>query len=150
MDRLDVRTNRMQPVLVVILAIIFIPLVLASLFTGLSSGGVMSLLMSVLVLGTFGGVMWIIRRGSAKSVRYFSRDGLERNDGQRLPWTELERVVYQVRVDPTGLGGKRLWRTEIWFRGGRSAWLLPTRISNRGEVDGFVRGLPCEHAEVKV
>jgi hypothetical protein len=151
MDRLDVRTNRMQRVLIVILALIFIPLAAGSLFTGLSSGGgMMPLLIGGLMLAAFGGVMWIIRRGHTKSVRYFSAEGLERNDGQWLPWTELERVVHQVRVDATRPGDKRLWRTEIWFRGGRSAWLLPTRISNRGEVDGFVRALPCEHAEVKV
>jgi hypothetical protein len=151
MNRLDVETSRMQPVLVVILALIFIPLAAGSLFVGLQSGvSVMPLAMGVLMLATFGGVMWLIRRGHTKSVRYFSADGLERNDGQWLAWADLERVVDQIRKDPANPGGKKLWRTEIWFRGGQSAWLLPTRISNRRQVDGFVRGLPCEHAEVDV
>ena len=141
----------MQPVLVVILGLIFIPLAAGSLFTGLSSGvSVMPVAMGVLMLATFGGVMWLIRRGHARSVRYFSGDGLERNDGQWLAWADLERVVNQVRVDPLASGGKKLWRTEIWFRGGRSAWLLPARIGNRQQVDGRVRGLPCEHTEVNV
>ena len=83
-------------------------------------------------------------------MRYFSSEGLERNDGQWLAWADLERVVDQIRIDPTKPDEKALWRTEIWFRGGQSAWLLPTRISNRGQVDGFIRGLPCEHAEVQV
>jgi hypothetical protein len=151
MDRLNVETSRLQPVLVGILGLIFIPLAVLSLFTGLSSGvSVMPVAMGVLMLVTFGGVMWLIRRGHTKSVRYFSSDGLERNDGQWLAWTDLERVIDHVRIDPARPGEKKLWRTEIWFRGGRSAWLLPTRISNRGQVDGFVRGLPCEHTEVKV
>jgi hypothetical protein len=149
MDRLDVRTNRLVPVL--ILAPIFIPLAAASLITGLSSGvSAMPIVMGVLMLATFGGVMWIVRRGHTKSVRYFSGEGLERNDGEWLAWADLERVVDQVRVNAAMPGDKKLWRTEIWFRGGRSAWLLPTRIRNRGEIAAFVRGLPCEHAEVKV
>lgn len=87
MDRLDVQTRRLQPVLTAILGLILIPLAVLSLFTGLSSGvSMMPVMMGVLMLATFG----------------------------------------------------------------RSAWLLPTRIGNRRQVDGFVRALPCEHAEVDV
>ena len=137
--------------LVAILGLIFIPLAALSLITGLSSGvSLMPVAMGLLMLATFGGVMWLIRRGHTRSVRYFSSEGLERNDGQWLAWADLERVVDQVRIDPASPGQPRLWRTEIWFRDGRSAWLLPTRISNRPQVDGFVRALPCEHAQEKV
>lgn len=150
MDRLDVETSRMQPVLVAILGLIFIPLGALSLITGVMDGfSMMPVAMGVLMLATFGGVMWLVRRGHTRSVRYFSSEGLERNDCQWLAWADLERVVNQIRIDPA-TNDKALWRTEIWFRGGQSAWLLPTRISNRPQVDGFVRGLPCEHAEVKV
>jgi hypothetical protein len=150
MDRLDVETSRMQPVLVAILGLIFIPLAVLSLITGLSSGvPVVPVAMGLLMLAAFGGVMWLIRRGHTRSVRYFSGEGLERNDGQWLAWADLERVVHQVRIDPAS-DEPKLWRTEIWFRDGRSAWLLPARIGNRPQVDGFVRGLPCEHAQVKV
>lgn len=103
-----------------------------------------------MMLATFAGVSWLMRRGHSRSVRYFSGEGLERNDGRRFAWTELERVVDQVRNNPARPGELALWRTEIWFRGGESAWLLPMRVSNRGEVKAFVRALPCEHAQKNV
>ena len=80
-------------------------------------------------------------------VRYFSSEGLERNDRTFLSWADLERVVHQIR----DVGGeKKLWRTEIRFRDGQAAWLVPLRVRNRGEVGEFVASLPCEHVEEKV
>lgn len=38
MDRLDVRTSRMQPVLAWTLGLIMVPLALGAMFTGLSGG----------------------------------------------------------------------------------------------------------------
>jgi hypothetical protein len=151
MDRLDVQTSRLQPVLAVILGVIMVPLAVLTMFVGLQDGvSVMPLAMSVLMLATFGGVMWLIRRGHSRSVRYFSTEGLERNDGRWLPWTDLERVVDQVRPNPARPGDVKLWRTEIWFRNGESAWLLPLRVGNRREVDAFVHSLPCDHTQKNV
>jgi hypothetical protein len=151
MNRLDVQTSRLQPVLAAFLALIFVPLGVASLYFGLSKGfSAVPVMIGLLMLATLGGVPGLVRRGHANSVRYFSGDGLQRNDGQWLAWTDLERVVNQVRRDPGRPSQKSLWRTEIRFRDGRSAWLLPMRVGNRREVADFVRGLPCEHVEVNV
>ena len=151
MNRLDVQTSKVQPVMAVILGLIVIPLALGSIIVSLKDGiNVVGLGMGVLMLATFGGVLWLQRRAHSRSVRYFSDEGLERNDGQWLPWTELERVVNQVRADPANPAKKALWRTEIWFRNGQSAWLLPLRVGNRQEVTAFLHSLPCEHAEKNV
>ena len=151
MNRLDVQVSKLQPVLAAILGLIFIPLALLSIIVGLKDGlSVMPMGMGVLMLATFGAVLWLQHRGHSRSVRYFSSEGLERNDGQWLPWSDLERVVNQVRVDAGRPNRKSLWRTEIWFRNGESAWLLPMRVGNRQEVTAFVHSLPCEHAEKKV
>jgi hypothetical protein len=151
MNRLDVQTSRLQPVLMMILGAIFIPLALLSMFVGIRDGfSPMPVVMGVVMLATFGGISWIVRRAHGRSVRCFSDEGLERNDGRRFGWAELERVVHQVRPDPANPGQKRLWRTEIWFRNGQSAWLLPLRVGNRREVSDFVDGLPCEHTEKNV
>ena len=151
MNRVDVQTSKLQPVLMVILGVIFIPLAVLSLISGIGGGfSVVPVALGVLMLATFGFVLWLNRRGHGRSVRYFSDEGLERNDGQRLAWAELDRVVHQVRPDPANPAQKKLWRTEIWFRNGQSAWLLPTRVGNRREVSDFVGRLPCEHAETHV
>lgn len=151
MNRLDVQTSRMQPVMAAILGVIMFPLGLLSLFAGVKDGiEVVPLGIGVLMMATFGGVMWLVRRGHSRSVRYFSNEGLERNDGQWLAWSDLQRVVDQVRPDPGRPDQLKLWRTEIQFRSGATAWLLPTRVGNRGEVTAFLHSLPCEHTQTRV
>jgi len=150
MNHLDVETSRLQPAMAVLNGIIMVPLGLAALIGGVMSGfAIVPVAVGVMMLAMFGLVVWLVRRGGSKSVRYFTDEGLRRGDGRWLPWTELERVVYQVRVRP-GTASRGLWRTEIWFRNGESAWLLPLRVRNGPDVNGLVASLPCEHAETDV
>jgi len=111
----------------------------------LTSAGIARAAIGLVSLMLFGVVVWLVRRGHKKSVRRFSAEGLVRNDGQSFAWPELCRVVDRVRVRN---GRKYLWRTEIQFNNGASAWLIPSKIRNYGEVAALVRGLPCEHTEV--
>jgi hypothetical protein len=149
MNQIEVKASKLQLVLVILLGLFFVPMGLMNLLTGLLKGfavaplgiGVMSLIM-------FGVVVWMIRRGHKKSVKYFSKEGLMRNDGRSFLWTDLSHVVVQVRIRPTG--GKNLWRTEIQFKNGESAWVIPTKVSNYGEVAELISSLPCEQKEVRV
>ena len=151
MSRLEVKTSKLQIVLTVLLGLFFIPLGLASLAGGLSRGfKIVPMALGLLMLGMFAAVMWLVRRGHAMSVRYFSDEGLVRNDGRSFAWDDLSRVVDQIRITSLAHGTKAIWRTEIQFRNGESAWLIPTKVSNYAEVSEFVRRLPCEHAEVRV
>ena len=141
MNQLEVRASKLTLVLVILLGIFFVPTGLALLGGpgfGLSAIGVTSLIL-------YGVVVGLVLRGHRRSVRYFSDEGLVRNDGQRLAWADLDRVVNKLRVRP--YGGKSLWRTEIHFSNGQSAWLIPSKINNYGEVAALVHRLPCEHAE---
>jgi len=96
----------------------------------------------------FGVVLWLFRRAYVRSVKYFSNEGLVRNDGRKFSWTELSRVVDKIKINRV-TAVKSLWRTEIEFKDGQSAWLLPMKIANYAEVYDLVRKLPCEHTEVK-
>ncbi len=148
MDRLNVATSRVQPVAAVLAGVMMVPLALGSIASGVARGfAPMPVALGLALLAMFGLVMGLVRRGRRNSVRYFSDQGLERGDGRFLPWADLERVVYQVRTRPEGTS---LWRTEIRFRSGESAWLLPLRVANFREVSEFVHRLPCEHTEVSV
>jgi hypothetical protein len=148
MNQMEVKASKLPFALVILLGLFFVPMGLMSLLTGLLKGfaiaplgiGVMSLIM-------FGVIVWMIHRGHKRSVKYFSEEGLVRNDGRSFSWTDLSRVVVQVRIRPTG--GKSLWRTEIQFKNGESAWVIPTKVSNYGEVAELISGLPCEHQEVR-
>ncbi|HVG45049.1 MAG TPA: hypothetical protein VM890_09980 [Longimicrobium sp.] len=150
MNRLDVQTSRLQPVMAIVAGIIMVPLGLGNLVSGvMRSFAAVPVAIGLMTLVMFGAVVALARRGRMKSVRYFSEDGLERGDRRFLWWSDLERVVQQIRVSPAN-GEKALWRTEIWFRNGESAWLLPLRVRNFPEVFQLVSTLPCEHTEKNV
>lgn len=141
MNQLEVRADKLTLVLVILLGIFFIPMGAALLIgSGLAHAAI-----GLVCLTLFGVVVWLVRRGHKRSVRRFSAQGLVRNDGQSFAWAELHRVVDKVRVRN---GRKYLWRTEIQFTTGESAWLIPSKIRNYGDVAALVRRLPCEHSEV--
>jgi hypothetical protein len=113
MGRLEVKTSRLQLVPAVLPGLIFAPLGLLNLANGLSKGfEVMPVGIGLLMLIMFAAVMWLARRGHARSVRYFSDESLVRNDGRSFAWADLSRVVDQVRITSRAHGTKAVWRTE--------------------------------------
>jgi hypothetical protein len=148
---LEVKIRNLQFILIVLLGLFMIPLGSLLLISELSKGSKLApvlLMIGLLPLITFGAAAWLFRRGHVKAVKYFSVEGLMRNDGKSFAWTELSRVVDRTRLN-RATNFKGIWRTEIQFKNGESAWLLPTKISNLPEVYELVRSLPCEHTEVR-
>lgn len=120
------------------------------LISGLVQGGqVVALGVGSLVLVFYLGFVWLLRRGHLKSVKYFSPEGLVRHDGKSLRWSDLSRVVHKVRLRSMARNAKTLWRIEIHFKNGESAWVLPMKVRNFGEVRDFVLSLQCEHVEAR-
>ena len=151
MNRLEVKASKTTFVLLILLGLFFIPIGLVSLLNGLLKGfNLVPFGIGLMCLILFGVVVWLTLRGHRKSVKYFSDEGLARNDGRSFAWADLSRVVDQFRITSVAHTTKTIWRTEIQFRNGESAWLIPTKISNYREVSEFVRNLPCEHTEVRV
>ena len=147
--RLEVKTRGLQFVALILLGLFMVPLGATLVIHELAKGARPVLLsMGVAPLVVFGVVAWLFRRAYVRSVKFFSDDGLVRNDGRGFKWAGLSRVVDRVRLNRV-TGIKFVWRTEIEFQDGESAWLLPTKISNFAEVYELVRGLPCEHTEVR-
>ena len=150
MNRLEVKTSNVQFVLALLLGLFFVPLGLLYVVNGLSKGSVVPLGLGLVMLALYGVAIWLVRRGHAKSVRYFSDEGLACNDGRTFVWTDLHRVVDQIRILPRTGNTRALWRTEIQFKNGETAWLIPSKVSNFREVSEFVHNLPCEHTEIAV
>ena len=149
--RLEVKTRGLQFVSLILLGLFMVPLGSTLVIGELAKGVRLAparLLIGIAPLAIYGVVVWLFRRAYVKSVKFFSDDGLVRNDGRGFAWAGLSRVVDRVRLNRTN-GVKFIWRTEIQFQDGESAWLLPTKISNFAEVYELVRGLPCEHTEVR-
>ena len=146
MGRLEVEASKTTLVLVILLGLFFIPMGLASLLGGLLKGfKVVPFGIGLTCLIFFGALVGLILRGHRRSVKSISDEGLVRNDGRSFSWSELSRVVDKVRVRPSGR--KTIWRTEIRFKDGESAWVIPGKVNNYAEVDALVNNLPCEHTE---
>lgn len=151
MNRLAVKTGKFSSILTILLGIIFVPLSLFSLVGGVSDGlKIVPLGIGFMIPTIFVAVLLLVRRGHSNSVRYFSDEGLTLNDGRSFAWTDLSRVVNQIRIISVAHQTKSLWRIEIQFKSGETAWLIPTKIANFAEVRDFVNNLPCEHTEVRV
>lgn len=151
MNRLEVKTSKLQFILAVLLGLFFVPLSLFNLINGIMNGfEIVPLGIGIMGLAVFAVIIWLVRRGYVKSVKYFSDEGLVRNDGRAFKWADLSRVVNQIRRSPASPSRMALWRTEIQFKNGESAWLIPAKVNNYREVSEFVRSLPCEHTEVNV
>lgn len=150
MNQLYVQKSKSSLVLTVLLGLVLLPLSLGSLFMGLANGfRVVQFGLGLMILIVYAAVILIMRRADAKSVKYFSDAGVTRNDGRSFSWSDLNRVVNQIRIVSMAHGTKSLWRTEIQFKNGESAWLIPGKISNFNEIVDFVNKLPCDHVEVK-
>lgn len=148
MNRLEVKLSKLPLILAILLGLFFIPVGFISLINGILKGfEVVPIGIGLMMLILFGVIIWMVRRGQVRSAKYFSDEGLVRNDGRSFAWTELSRVVDQVRFLRSGQ--KTIWRTEIQFKNGESAWLIPPKVGNYSEVNEYVRRLPCEHTEVR-
>ena len=147
MNRLKVKASKLPFILTILLGLFFVPLGFLSLINGIMKGfEVVPVGIGFMLLISFGAVMWLVLRGHGRSVKYFSDEDLERNDGRRFGWADLTGVVDQIRIRPGGM--RVIWRTEIQFKNGESAWLIPPKVSNYAEVVEYIRRLPCEHKEV--
>lgn len=151
MNQLRVKADNLQFILVIFLGLFLLPLGLFNIVNGLAKGFAPARSgIGLVILALYGAVIWLVRRGHGRSVKYFSVSGLVRNDGRSFAWADLNCVVNQVRFRPEAPNKKVLWRTEIQFKGGESAWLIPAKVSNYREVSEYVDNLPCDHTEVRV
>jgi hypothetical protein len=148
MNSLEVKTNKAFIGAAIVLGLFLIPLVILSLIDGIKRGRILfPLVLGVVLLILFGCVVCIARTGHSKSVRYFSSEGLVRNDGRSLSWNDLSRILTQIRI--RGIR-RRIWRIEIQFKNGETAWIIPRKISNYREVIDYMDSLPCEHTSNRV
>lgn len=149
--RLDVRVSRVPTLALGCLAVLFGSLGLGVIAVNFKDGqAAVPIALGLALFVMLGVVVALVRRARRRSVLYFTDTGLTRRDGTSLPWSDLSHAVHQVRTAPSGNRPPQLWRTEIHFKSGESAWLVPNHVANLGEVMAFVRKLPCEQREVVV
>lgn len=146
LNRLDVKVSKLPIVMTILLGLFFVPIGFGMLVSGVSKGfAAVPMIIGVMSVVMFATVLLVVLRGHLNSVKSFSEAGVTRNDGRSFWWEDLLRIEEQVRTGPGGR--KAIWRTEIQFRDGQSAWLIPTKITNFSEVYSYVNSLPVERIE---
>lgn len=146
MNELEVKASKFPFVMIAIFGTIFLPLASWILFSGIRSGlKPVPLAIGIVMFAVFAGVVFLFLRGRSNSVKYFTPSGIERMDGRKLPWNELKRVVDKMASKSATRKG--LWRTEIQFNDGNSAWLIPSKIANYKDVRAYVEALNCERVQ---
>lgn len=144
---LEVKTAKLQFVVIGLLGLFFVSMGLMLLVSAVSSGSaIVPLVIGILCFGFYAAVLWMFVSAYRKSVRYFTGDGLERNDGRKLAWTDLSCVINRTAHNPR-TNRLVLRRCEIQFKNGEEAWIMPPKVANFHEVIGYVNNLPCEHLE---
>jgi hypothetical protein len=144
---LEVKTGKLQFVLIGLLGLFFVPMGAGLFISGVLKGfSVVPTAIGAACLVMYALIVWLVLRAYRKSVRAFTDAGLTRNDGRQFAWTELARVVKQMARRNSG-GGLFLWRCEIQFKNGESAWIIPSKVGNFEEVISYVNSLPCEQVQ---
>lgn len=142
---LEVKSSKLTLVLTILLGLFFVPMGVGSIISGVRSGRVtFGLGLGLAMLLLFGLFIFIFAKARKKAVRYFSASGIGLADSSEAPRVNLLRVVDKIALRN---GRQIVWRTELEFAGGRTAWLIPNKISNFDDIYAYVKSLPCEQAE---
>lgn len=147
MNELSVKANKAPIYFLGVLAIFLLP---ASIYLFAASVGDRFRIVPfglgiglIAILAVSGG---LFMRGHRRSIKQFTAGGVALNNGREVEWSRLSRVVDKMSIKP-GTEKRRLWRTELQFGDGTSAWIIPSKVSNYDEVRTFVAALKCEHLQ---
>ena len=99
-----------------------------------------SLMFAVPILLLLSVIFYLMIRAKRNAVKVFDASGITRGDGRQFSWNEFCGVV--TRIDINYARQKYVWRIELAFANGESAWIIPNRIKNADEVFNFVAALP--------
>ncbi len=95
---------------------------------------------SLFVFGIIFALVFLTIRAKRMSVKTIDETGVTRGDGRHFAWTDFCGVVTQTAR--RRFGGLYVWREELAFANGETAWLIPQRIKNADEVFTYIEKLP--------
>ncbi len=93
-----------------------------------------------LILSLIGTCIFLTIRAKRRAARLFDSSGITRGDGRRFAWSEFRGAVVKTANSRYNL--KYVYRVELVFADGESAWLIPQRVKNYAEVFAFADRLP--------
>lgn len=145
-NRLEVLPTRFQDFLLAGLLIFWLPLNSFAFYSAItdqytsSQGKIIKGAVFLFVFALMFLITFLIVRAKRKSVKFFDSNGITRRDGKHFAWSDFQGVA--TRTARKRFGGYFVWREELLFKNGETAWLIPQRIKNYAEVLAYVEKLP--------
>lgn len=100
-----------------------------------------SLIFVVPILLIFSLISFLLFRGKRNAIRLIDNSGITRGDKKFFAWSEFCGVITQVDLNQL-TQRKYVWRIELAFENGETAWLIPHRVKNYQEVFNCLAVLP--------
>jgi hypothetical protein len=92
------------------------------------------------ILSLIGAFIFLTIRAKRRAACLFDSSGITRGDGRFFAWSEFRGAV--VKTGNSRFNLKYVYRVELVFANGESAWLIPQRVKNYAEVFAFADALP--------
>ncbi len=92
----------------------------------------------ILFLSVF---IFLMLRAGKNVVRLIDNSGVTRGDGRHFAWQDFCGVISQTAFNQR-TQRRYLWRTELAFENGETAWIIPNRVKNYDEISAFLDTLP--------
>ena len=86
-------------------------------------------------------ISFLMIRTRRNAVRLIDKSGITCGDGRHFGWSEFCGVISQKALNRS-TQRKYIWRVELAFENGETAWLIPNRIKNYEEVFAYLTQLP--------
>ena len=88
--------------------------------------------------------LFLILRARRNIVQTIDDSGITRGDGRYFRWQEFCGVISQTAFNQR-TQRRSIWREELAFETGETAWIIPNRIKNYSEISAFLDTLPRAH-----
>lgn len=136
---MEMRYMRIYEVQYVLLVVFLATLQMLVFFSnGIKFTSIAANLGNTFIMGV---VTFLMLRARRKVVHLFDSSGVTRGDNRHFDWDEFRGV--KTWMDVNMLSRRRyIWRVELVFEGGETAWVLPYRVHNHNEVLEYLATLP--------
>lgn len=115
-----------------------------SKFSTFENAIIRSLLIGVPILFFISIFLFLMLRATKNAVKLIDNSGVTRGDGRHFAWQNFCGAISQTAFNRR-TQRKYIWRIELAFENGETAWLIPNRIKNAEEVFNYVTALPLAH-----
>lgn len=147
-NRIEVSYKKLYDVLFALIFLFFGGMLLLIIFQNFTSkfiksadAIIRSLIFAVPIILLLSVICYLMIRAKRNALRFFDASGIKRGDGRIFAWSEFCGKVTQTAFNQR-TQRKYIWRVELVFADGESAWLIPNRIKNYDEIFNYVASLP--------